>query len=121
MRKPMTMDAPYLTLDAPYLTLRAALAANRLDDFVRQEEARGVELCSGSDFERALALFLVQRGLRRADLRLSETNDDFGSSISRFNAVSKCSPPNQDGLVRGIRTSSCAKSERKRISAKGEE
>jgi len=35
----MTMDAPYLTLDAPYLTLRAALAANRLDDFVRQEEA----------------------------------------------------------------------------------
>ena len=51
---------------APYLTLRAALAANRLDDFVRQEEARGVELCSGSDFERALALFLVQRGLRRA-------------------------------------------------------
>lgn len=34
----MTMDAPYLTLDAPYLTLRAALAANRLDDFVRQEE-----------------------------------------------------------------------------------
>ena len=101
------MDAPYLTLDAPYLTLRAALAANRLDDFVRQEEARGVELCSGSDFERALALFLVQRGLRRADLR--------------SNAVSKCSPPNQDGLVRGIRTSSCAKSERKRISAKGEE
>ena len=80
------MDAPYLTLDAPYLTLRAALAANRLDDFVRQEEACGVELCSGSDFERALALFLVQRGLRRADLRLSETNDDFGSSssISRF-------------------------------------
>src|SRR6188472_1699972 len=117
----MAMDAPYLTLDVPYLTLRAALAANRLDDFVRQEEARGVELCSGSDFERALALFLVQRGLRRADLRLSETNDDFGSSISRFKCCLECSPPNQDGLVRGIRTSSCAKSERKRISAKGEE
>ena len=117
----MTMDAPYLTLDAPYLTLRAALAANRLDDFVRQEEACGVELCSGSDFERALALFLVQRGLRRADLRLSETNDDLARQSAGSNAVSKCSPPNQDWLVRGIRTSSCAKSERKRISAKGEE
>jgi hypothetical protein len=34
-------------------------------DFVRQEEARGIELGSGSDFERALALFLVQRGLRQ--------------------------------------------------------
>ena len=90
-------------MDAPYLTLRAALAANRLDDFVRQEEARGVELCSGSDFERALALFLVQRGLRRADLRLSETNDDFGSSssISRFECCLEVLPPNQDGLVRG--------------------
>jgi hypothetical protein len=106
-------------MDAPYLTLRAALAANRLDDFVRQEETRGVELCSGSDFERALALFLVQRGLRRADLRLSETNDDFGSSISRFKCCLEVLPAN--GLVRGVRTSSCAKSERKRISAKGEE
>lgn len=50
-------------MDGSNLTLRAALAANRLEDFVRQEEARGVELGSGSDFERALALFLVQRGL----------------------------------------------------------
>jgi hypothetical protein len=117
----MTMDAPYLTLDAPYLTLRAALAANRLDDFVRQEEARGVELCSGSDFERALALFLVQRGLRRADLRLSETNDDFGSSISRFKCCLEVLPAESGRARKGIRTSSCAKSERKRISAKGEE
>jgi hypothetical protein len=30
------------------LTLREALAADRLDDFVRQEEARGVELVNGS-------------------------------------------------------------------------
>jgi hypothetical protein len=38
------------------LKLRAALAENRLDDFVRQEEDRGVELANGSEFERALAL-----------------------------------------------------------------
>lgn len=52
-------------MDGSHLTLRAALAADRLEDFVRQEEARGIELGSGSDFERALALFLVQRGLRQ--------------------------------------------------------
>jgi hypothetical protein len=52
-------------MDGSLLTLRAALAANRLEGFVRQEQARGVELDSGSEFERALALFLVQRGLRQ--------------------------------------------------------
>ena len=43
------------------LTLREALATDRLDDFVRQEEARGVELANGSDLERALALLITQR------------------------------------------------------------
>ena len=43
------------------LTLREALASDRLDDFVRQEEARGVELADGSDLERALALLITQR------------------------------------------------------------
>jgi hypothetical protein len=52
-------------MDGSDLTLRAARAADRLEDFVRQEEACGIELGSGSDFERALALFLVQRGLRQ--------------------------------------------------------
>ena len=52
-------------MDGSDLTLRAALAADRLEDFVSQEEARGIELGSGSDFERALALFMVQRGLRQ--------------------------------------------------------
>ena len=47
------------------LTLRAALAADQLEKFVKQEEALGVELGCGSEFERALALFLVQRGLRQ--------------------------------------------------------
>ena len=48
-------------MDGSRLTLRAALAADLLEDFVRQEEA--VELEIGSDFERALALLLVQRDL----------------------------------------------------------
>ncbi len=44
-----------------YLTLREALASGRLADFVRQAEARGHELVTGSDFERALALLVTQR------------------------------------------------------------
>ena len=43
------------------LTLREALAADRLDDFVRQEQAMGVELVNGSELERALALLITQR------------------------------------------------------------
>ena len=43
------------------LTVREALAEDRLDDFVRQEEDRGVELANGSDLERALALLTIQR------------------------------------------------------------
>ena len=43
------------------LTLREALASDRLEDFVRQEEARGVELANGSDLERAIALLITQR------------------------------------------------------------
>jgi len=61
----LMLNTPRSSGDGSHLTLRAALAADRLEDFVRQEEARGVELGSGSDFERALALFLVQRGLRQ--------------------------------------------------------
>ena len=44
-----------------HLTLREALASNQLEAFVRQEEARGVELAHGSDLERALALLIAQR------------------------------------------------------------
>lgn len=43
------------------ITLREALASNRLEDFVRQEEARGAELVHGSNLERALALLITQR------------------------------------------------------------
>lgn len=51
-------------MDHPNLTLRAALAQNRLEDFVAQEETRGVEIRTGSDFERAVALLSV-RGLEK--------------------------------------------------------
>jgi hypothetical protein len=41
--------------------LNQALALNKLEEFVRQEQARGAELAQGSDFERALALLTTQR------------------------------------------------------------
>jgi hypothetical protein len=41
--------------------LREALASGRLAEFVRQAEARGLELSRGSDLERALALLITQR------------------------------------------------------------
>jgi hypothetical protein len=47
------------------LTLREALASDQLDAFVQQEEAFGVELANGSDFERALALLITQRLTRK--------------------------------------------------------
>jgi len=43
------------------LTLREALASDRLAEFVRQAEAHGIELASGSELERALALLITQR------------------------------------------------------------
>jgi hypothetical protein len=43
------------------LTLREALASDRLEAFVRQEESSGVELVTGSDLERALALLITIR------------------------------------------------------------
>jgi hypothetical protein len=53
-------------MDDPDLTLRQALALDRLEDFIRQEETRGVELTSGSNFERALALLITERQKRSA-------------------------------------------------------
>ena len=42
------------------LTLSEALAADRLDAFVRQEVAMGAELVNGSELERALALRITR-------------------------------------------------------------
>ncbi len=51
-------------MESRHLTLREALAHDQLEQFVRQEETRGVELGRGSDIERALALLVTQRKAR---------------------------------------------------------
>jgi len=48
-------------MDETRLSLRVALAQDRLEEFVRQAQARGVTLDRGSDFERGLALLIVRR------------------------------------------------------------
>ena len=56
------------------LTLREALAADRLDDFVRQEVATGAELANGSELERALALLITRHRRAPSILTLSRTS-----------------------------------------------
>ena len=53
-----------LGMDCRSLELKEALALDKLEEFVRQEEARGAELVQGTDYERALALLTVQRRSR---------------------------------------------------------
>jgi len=56
------------------LSLRVALAQDKLEEFVRQAQARGVTLDKGSDFERGLALLMVRR---------RQAQDEPSESISR--------------------------------------
>jgi len=65
------------------LTLNQALAIDRLEEFVRQEEAFGAELVKGSDFERALVLLITQ--LRNPD----HSALTFGKKRSTSHAVAK--------------------------------
>ena len=44
-----------------HLTLREALASDRLDTFVREQQEEGAELATGSELERGLALLITQR------------------------------------------------------------
>ena len=44
-----------------HLTLREALASNRLDAFVQEQQDQGAELATGSELERGLALLITQR------------------------------------------------------------
>jgi hypothetical protein len=53
-------------METTHLSLRAALAENRLEDFVHQAMAHGIEFSRGSEFERGLALLLVKQNLQRA-------------------------------------------------------
>ena len=43
------------------LTFREALASNRLDVFVREQQDDGAELITGSQLERGLSLLITQR------------------------------------------------------------
>ena len=52
-----------------YLTLREALASDRLDAFVREQQDEGAELAAGSELERGLALLITQRLLVAAEVR----------------------------------------------------
>lgn len=54
-------------MDEKRLSLRKALAQDRLEEFVRQAQARGVTLDKGSDFERGLALLMVRRRQEQDD------------------------------------------------------
>jgi hypothetical protein len=44
-----------------HLTLREALASDRLEAFVREQQDDGAELAIGSELERGLALLITQR------------------------------------------------------------
>jgi hypothetical protein len=57
-------------MDCKSLELNEALALDKLEKFVRQEEARGAELVQGGDYERALALLTTQRRTRLAPARI---------------------------------------------------
>ena len=70
------------------LTLREAVAEDRLDDFVRQEEDRGVELATGSELERALALLITKRWVLVGPLRPTLS----GLSFTRHRRVSSFLP-----------------------------
>ena len=60
----------FLEKDMGHLTLREALASDRLETFVREQEDDGAELVSGSELERGLALLITQRRSLAAEGRL---------------------------------------------------
>ena len=53
-----------------HLTLREALASDRLEAFVREQQDDGAELATGSELERGLALLITQRRSLAAVVRL---------------------------------------------------
>ena len=58
-----------------HLTLRDALASDRLDVFVREQQDDGAELVTGSELERGLALLITQRRSLAADCRERHGSD----------------------------------------------
>ena len=53
-----------------HLTLREALASDRLDAWVREQQDDGAELATGSELERGLALLITRRRSLAAEGRL---------------------------------------------------
>jgi hypothetical protein len=77
-------NAAMMMLRSEQLTLREALASDQLEAFVRQEQARGVELAKGSELERALALLITQTQRRTECRRFAgcENSNGFPSNAS---------------------------------------
>jgi len=70
------------------LTLREALASNRLDAFVREQQDDGAELVTGSELERGLALLITQR--RSLNSLGFETNSGTGRrGLAPFAQIAK--------------------------------
>lgn len=68
-------------METMHLSLRAALVEDRLEEFVRQAMTRGVEFSRGSEFERGMALLLVQRKQGRAQTDLPIPLPPRGSTL----------------------------------------
>ena len=66
-----------------HLTLREALASNRLDAFVREQQDDGAELATGSELERGLALLITQRRSLAAVVRLGHQRTPRGGLAQR--------------------------------------
>ena len=81
-------------MDQRYVTSRAALAS---EAFVRQEEALGVELTKGSDFERALALLITQRLTKTP--RWFSGGSVFGASFDGVFDCISCAMPLSASLI----------------------
>ena len=65
------------------LTLREALASNRLDAFVQEQQDKGTELATGSELERGLALLITQRRSLAAEGRLGHQPTPRGGLAQR--------------------------------------
>jgi len=66
-----------------HLTLREALASDRLEAFVREQQDDGAELVTGSELERGLALLITQRRSLAAVGRLGHQPTPRGSLAQR--------------------------------------
>jgi len=71
-------EAPFVFGDGHmgHLTLREALASDRLDTFVREQQEDGAELVTGSELEQGLALLITQRRSLAAEGRFGNQSNN---------------------------------------------